>query len=326
MLPFYTRQRLQFHEIFQRTALETINSMNQNGQDVANQLAVHPLTLPRMGISRHSIPVMICNPLGGSEIIHMSCNVKVHVNLSADKRGIHVSRLGDTLARLTGVPYQSLQDYADQLCKSVKISQEATDAHVEVEGVFSYLEEVNGVKLKRSLETFVLTAESHFVDDCLTYSNGIGFNHITACPCVQATYKESHAEDSTEFLQELVNQRMPLLTHSQRCHTRITMQGMNAPLSIPTLLNCIDTVVVRCQNTMPRDLELLTVYQAHRKPQFLEDVLRDLLKSLYTEFQDEPERAKVRIQSLSMESIHDFDLDGEIEYSIGELNQIFSDK
>ncbi|MDF0552319.1 GTP cyclohydrolase, FolE2/MptA family [Kamptonema sp. UHCC 0994] len=77
---------------------------------------------------------------------------------------------------------------------------------------------------------------------------------------------------------------------------------------------------------MPHDLELLTVYRAHRKPQFLEDALRDLLKSLYTELQDQPECAKVHIQSLSMESIHDFDLDGAIEYSIGELNQIFSNK
>jgi GTP cyclohydrolase FolE2 len=99
---------------------------------------------------------------------------------------------------------------------------------------------------------------------------------------------------------------------------------MNTPLPVPTLLKCIDSVVVRCQNTMPRELELLTVYQAHKKPQFLEDVLRDLLESLHQELKGQPEGAKVRIQSLSMESIHDFDLDGEIEYSLGDLNLLFA--
>lgn len=323
-LPSYKRHRSEFHETFERTALETITSMDEGGHDVANQQPTHPLTLRKMGVSRHSVPVMICDPLGSSEAIHMSCNVKIHVSLSSERRGIHVSRLGDNLASLTGILYESLQDYTDRVCKVAFMGQNSADAYVEVEGVFAYLEELNGVKSKRSLESLVLTAASHFVDGCLTHSNGIGFNHITACPCVQATYQQSHSENSTGFLQGLADRRMPLLTHSQRCHTKITTQGMNTPLPVPTLLKCIDSVVVRCQNTMPRELELLTVYRAHKKPQFLEDVLRDLLESLHQELKGQPEGAKVRIQSLSMESIHDFDLDGEIEYSLGDLNLLFA--
>ena len=115
--------------------------------------------------------------------------------------------------------------------------------------------------------------------------------------------------------------RLPLATHTQRCHTRIAIAPCATPVPLDGLLATVDRVVGRCQNTLPRDLELLAVHRAHREPQFLEDVLRDLLAAVHGLVRDEHPNATIRIRATSFESIHDFDLDGEVVASVRELDR-----
>jgi GTP cyclohydrolase FolE2 len=115
---------------------------------------------------------------------------------------------------------------------------------------------------------------------------------------------------------------MPLMTHSQRCRTHVKLRGLAGPLNLLEILDSIDRVAVRCQNTMPREFELLTVFLAHARPQFLEDVLRDLSADLAKTLADEADTARIVIDSISMESIHDFDLHGQIDTSLAEVRAI----
>ena len=111
-----------------------------------------------------------------------------------------------------------------------------------------------------------------------------------------------------------------MATHTQRCHTRIAIAPCATPVPLAGLLATVDRVVVRCQNTLPRDLELLAVHRAHREPQFVEDVLRDLLAAVHQSIRDGHPDATIRIRATSFESIHDFDLDGEVVASVRELD------
>ena len=95
-------------------------------------------------------------------------------------------------------------------------------------------------------------------------------------------------------------------------------------LPIKDLLECIDAIVVRCQNTLPREFELLTVYRAHKNPQFLEDTLRDMLYATYYLIGKDFPESTIHIQSSSMESIHDFDISGEVTYSVQDLHALLS--
>ena len=115
---------------------------------------------------------------------------------------------------------------------------------------------------------------------------------------------------------------MPLMTHSQRCRTHVKLRGLAGPMNLLELLDSIDRVAVRCQNTMPREFALLTVFLAHARPQVLEDVLRDLSADLAKTLPDESDSARIVIDSISMESIHDFDLHGQIDTSLAEVRAI----
>lgn len=318
-LPVHERTRAGFDETFELSAHETIDAMNKSGRDIASQGSEFNLPLKKMGVTRVGIPVLLTNPFGAEDVVQLSCNVAMHVSLAGDRRGIHVSRLGDTLAGHTGECYQNLTDYARRVAQTTRRVQEAEHATVEVSGLFAFLEPLNGVKTKVSLESLELSARADVSAAHTRLTTGISFNHITACPCVQETFRHSHGPQSEELITEIGRREMPLLTHSQRCRTTVFIEGADNVPDLGLLIDCIDSVVVRCQNTMPREYELLTVYKAHHKPQFLEDVLRELSSALAKLLEGNPAETRVRITSISMESIHDFDLDGEIDYTLADL-------
>ena len=326
LLPIHQRNRAGFNDTFELSAHETIEAMNQSGQDIASQQPEFKLPLKKMGVTRTGIPVQIVNPFDSNNFVQISCDVSMHVSVAEDRRGIHVSRLGDTLASHTTDYYQSLDEYAIRVAESTRKVQHSDHAVVQVSGQFAFLEPLYGVKSKVSLESLLLSARAEASETCTKLTSGITFNHITACPCVQETFRHSHGPESDELMGEISRREMPLLTHSQRCRTTVLIDGARQLPDVATLLDCIDSVVVRCQNTMPREYELLTVYKAHHKPQFLEDVLRELSVAIAGLLHGNSPETRVRVTSISMESIHDFDLDGEIDSSLADLEAMLKDE
>jgi GTP cyclohydrolase FolE2 len=322
VLPAHQRGRPAFAALFERDQLETIQAMDAGGSDIPGQVPATRLRIQRVGVSRHSIPVAILDPLGSGEVVHLSCDVSARMGLGPDRRGIHVSRIGDHLAKLSGKVFGSLEEYALHLSQMLRDGQgQGSDsAAVSVKGVFTYIEQIGGEKEKSSLEHLELgaAAERSGSEGTISLLSTVGFTHMTACPCVQQTYRHSFRVPSSG---DSNNPEMPLLTHSQRCRTRIELTDIRPGVLLPELLTCIDAVVIRSQNTLPRDEELMNVFRAHVRAQFLEDILRDLLASVFALVRGRSPDGAIAIRSTSMESIHDFDLEGEIAYSLGELEE-----
>lgn len=294
--------------------------MDQGGHDIPNQAPGTPLGLGSVGVTRSAIPVFLKDPLGSDRVIQLSCEVDARVSLAQGRRGIHVSRIGDLLAELSETVHPSLVDYAVRVAELMRERQRSAHARVSVQGVLTYREQISGVKQKSSLEHLELLAEASCDESKDTErSSSLGFSHITACPCVQETYRNSFLNKD----HERTRGHIPLITHTQRCRTRIEFAGMERIPNLRDLLAAIDAVVVRNQNTLPREFELLNVHRAHAQPQFLEDVLRNLMLALYRLVRPQNATGELRIASVSMESIHDFDMRGEIAFSLKELDQIF---
>lgn len=317
--PRHQRTRPVFAQIFERDQAETIAAMDEGGCDIPQQAPQTPLALRRVGVKRRAIPVQVKDPFGGRGTVELSCAVDATLELGPARRGIHVSRIGDALARLSAKRHVSLLAYAAALAEALRRSHQSECASVAVEGTLSYEEKISGVKEKLSLEHVQLFASASRLADRIRPASGLEFNHITACPCVQETFRHSFSPGASSAQKH----KLPLFTHTQRCRTRLTILDAVTP-PLRTLLDAIDAVVVRSQNTLPREFELLNVYRAHARPQFLEDTLRDLLFAIYQTIGPLNTEATIRVESSSLESIHDFDLHGEIEFSVRELNLIFA--
>lgn len=322
-IPVHQRFQPDFIELFGRSEQQAITAMNAEDDDIPNQRPCQEITLPAMGVNRAHIPVSILDPFAADRTVQLYCTVKASASVSPLRRGIHVSRIGDLLARMSSKIYPSLQEYCAELCLRLGEVQDSGTATASVSGILSYLEEVRGVKHKNSVEHLEMFAEANSQAGVANVSAGIGFNHITACPCVQQTYKHALGDPHQALAHSLNEAQIPLITHSQRCTSRIKI--IDAPTAVPiqALLETVDRVVVRCQNTLPREFELMTVYRAHKEPQFLEDALRQMLQAIYHLLRTDFPESRIHIQASSMESIHDFDIQGEISYTMNELRALW---
>ncbi|HEX8186016.1 MAG TPA: GTP cyclohydrolase, FolE2/MptA family [Blastocatellia bacterium] len=312
-MAIYTRPEPRFADVFGKTGRETIASMDASGDDIAYQKPKNKLTLPSAGVSRSNVPVLLNDLFDSNSRAQLSCDVVVLTEVPATKRGIHLSRISDCIARLSDKSFSSLQDYASALAERVMSSQYGGHTSAKVSGLYTYFEQVPGRtpdKDKLSLESIGLKASSLQARNTSVQSAGLVFTNITACPCVQQTLKHASPEGVGE---------LPTLTHSQRCETSLSVERITGTLPVKSLLEALDAVVVRTRNTLPREYEALLVHRAHQTPQFMEDVVRQVLVTGFEHLKDRFAESSLRVTSRCMESIHAFDITCELEYSVREL-------
>lgn len=323
-IPRYQRHAPPFEAVMRTSPADVIVAMDAAGDDIPYQCPSVRLPLPSVGVNRKHVPLLMADPFGGTAPCRLECNVAVRCFVPAEKRGIHTSRIGRAVAETSTEPYASMQEYATELARRVYLSEYGVRAEVRVSGTLSYVEHVHGWKSekeKSSLEHLGLHAATVMEGNDQYQTVGLTINHITACPCVQQTYR--HALLSAKGnVSAAVREVAPLLTHSQRCRTRVEFSGLTETLSLRRLLECVDGTVYRVQNTLPREHELLLVYRAHRSPQFIEDAVRQILQAVHGRFATVLPNATVRVQSLSFESIHDYDIVAEIELPMAELGRL----
>ncbi|MFB8789400.1 MAG: GTP cyclohydrolase, FolE2/MptA family [Potamolinea sp.] len=326
-LPEFNRNWPSFFEVFGVNADQVIDNMNQAGDDIPEQKPKYSISLNSVGVSRKNIPVQILDPFGSGEVVQISCSVVAETSVPVYKRGIHMSRIGDIFAQLTTKAFASLQEYSLNVAELLTELEYGGFSKVEVNGELPYLEQVAGWKPEKdkiSLEHLSLTAATYTKEEKGYIQNaGLEISNITACPCVQSTYRHTLLQSNSELDKQLIN---PLITHSQRCRTKVEIVNIhgNIPIPIKDILNQVDQGVVRVQNTLPREYELLMVYQAHKQPQFIEDVVREIAVKVSKVTKDKFPDSLIRVTSKSMESIHDFDIQALLEDSIENFSKEFS--
>ena len=322
----HNRSISSFEDELGANADKVIPRMDDAGDDIPYQKPEYQINLPQAGLTRKNVPVRIINPFdeNGKEIVQVSAEVILETDVPALRRGIHMSRTGDIIAETTMRVYKCLQDYASDLAERLNKTQYGGPSSARVVAPFSYLEDVPGwkeEKNKKSLETVKLSAYALEEKDSHTQNAGIEISNITACPCVQQTYKHALLEAKGD-IREAISKITPLLTHSQRCNTQVEIKNITDTFPIREVIQILDQTVVRIQNTLPRDHELLMVYRAHKNPQFMEDVVRQVLVDMYNVFKNKYSESSLRVNTVSMESIHDFDIHANLEFSVRELQKM----
>jgi GTP cyclohydrolase-4 len=224
--------------------------------------------------------------------------------------------MGNVLAEVASAKtYRNLLEFTTTLAEQMAKSQGAASCHVKAEGVYTFVELVKGwkpAKDKQSIEAIPLLAET-FCSETSPRIKSAGFrvSHMTACPCVQGALQ-------TLLRLKNATTQVPLFTHSQRCETEILLHDVKQYFDLVKVLALVDECTTRTQNTLPREHELALVYSSHKKPSFLEDVVRCCATEFYRTFSAlfNP-GGLVKVSSTSMESIHSFDLHAEGKYPDG---------
>jgi GTP cyclohydrolase FolE2 len=309
VLPVHRRRVETFEAIFKAPVARVLAVMNEAGEDLVDATPRVAIDLRGVGYRRAHVPVSMQDPFGSGALVTAMCNVTVECAVPRGRRGVHVSRLGDAIARSALESYTGVSAYARELALAISRSQRDEPATVAVRASIPYVEEValeTGSQPKSSLEDLVLVAKARVRHARVRIDSGIRFTHIVACPCVQKTGEHARAASLDRGSAAL--DAGPAFTHTQRCTTTVTVCGLAEPLPVRDILSALDRVVVRTMSTLPRGAELAMVYRAHRSPQFIEDAVRETLWAVYTALDPVAPFDRVRARSCSRESIHAFDL------------------
>ncbi|MEZ0328463.1 MAG: GTP cyclohydrolase, FolE2/MptA family [Dissulfuribacterales bacterium] len=287
------------HETAAKPIIETFEHQKvlKQGMDVPEERPSFPIALTEVGIASKTIWVRL--PEG-----RIPFDASLFVSLPAEFRGIHMSRMEEAISSLSSTDFADLMEYAMALAKKILQGQRGNEVHVKLQGLLP-IDRSTLVSQRSSHDSLTVTASIGLVrkNDEIKIQEalrGIKVMHITACPCTQVYNRLLFNEKQTVI---------PLITHSQRSSTSLTMEDASMLLTYEDLLSCLNDALHLTQDLLKRPDEAELVLKAHKMPQFAEDAVRETARSVAIRFGKklDPD-IRVRIASVSLESIHIHDV------------------
>ena len=156
---------------------------------------------------------------------------------------------------------------------------------------------------------------------------GLRATIMSACPCMQTYSLDELARtfDLTIDDPKEVIKRVPIATHSQKGSVRAVLSGVPGELeqvSLDMLYQIFGSATHLTSELLKRPDEYDMVRRAHLRPQFVEDVVRDVLSEIYTTLGEYPDTVKLNIEAESYESIHGHDIQAETSLTLAQLRTI----
>jgi GTP cyclohydrolase-4 len=286
--------------------------------------AVARLALGRVGITGVRKPLTIHRP----EAVHdMAACFSVFVDIPETKKGSDLSRNAEVLAEIVDQTVERPTPSLEAAC--VAISKELLHRHgyateAEVISEAEYFRPMGLTEEKISLENFLMVASAWAsrTKDGVVVKKSIGAEAVgmTACPCAMETCR-AQLEKEYPLLKDPSMQSMPIITHNQRNRTRLSLI---LPEEIEVEVDDILDVISEAQSSptyaiLKRGDEGQLVLNAHRKPKFVEDVLRSTLTLASEKFSKLPDSVEVSAFTESEESIHKYNVRAEHHVTMGNL-------
>jgi len=284
--------------------------------DVQARPLENSFRLTRVGVRGVVKPVQVKRP---RRAVTLTATFDVSVDLPANQRGSHLSRnleaIGEVVDDSVREPVESLEALAGQIAGSL-LDRHAYANEASVDIVADYFLEKFTPMGRSSLERFKLLAAAT-ADRAATprvrRTIGVEVIGMTACPCAMETIREESPE--------LVDPKLPTITHNQRNITRLSLQEPDGhDIEADDLVEIVEaSMSAPTFEILKRPDEGRVVRLAHENPRFVEDVVRQVLAHVLKRYVALPDTATVTVRSESEESIHKHNAFAERVTTLGEL-------
>jgi GTP cyclohydrolase IV len=272
----------------------------------------------------------------GSEQLY-SARLDCFVDLGPQQKGAHMSRFEEVINDVVGdvVLGESAlraETLAQHIAERVRDEQDARRAEVHIEARYP--------EHKPAPESGILTQEIYSLLGVAVASEagtrrlvGVRAQGMTACPCaqklVEARARERLADGgfSASDIDRIV-EAVPIATHNQRglgtlhigcpedCVTDIAAESLLAIVE--------DSMSSEIYELMKRSDEGAVVEKAHRRPRFVEDCVREMVRGVVENFPELTERHYVSARQENLETIHQHNVTAERFGLLGEMRRELS--
>ncbi len=284
------------------------------------------LALQRVGVEGVRKPVLVQRP---GRVVTLSASFSISVDLPPGRKGSDLSRNAELLADSVDWPDAEPVSSLESLCAAIAREElvrhpYAQRSEVRARAEYFLPRAVDG--RRKSLEQYLLLAEGcgRRGEGKITVRRTVGAEAVgmTACPCAMETCRELlRAEYPLLGDPRLAD--LPVISHNQRNRTRLVLElGEDAEVEADAMIAAIEAAQSSpTYAILKRGDEAKVVLDAHRRPKFVEDVVRDLLGSLPNRFPGLPDDVVANAETVSEESIHKYNVEAAHATTFEELRR-----
>jgi GTP cyclohydrolase IV len=261
-----------------------------------------------------------------------SAELECFVDLNPKQKGAHMSRFEETVeeaieAVVLGESFKA-ETLAAHIAERVRERQDALRAEVTIEAHYPEHKPapVSGLQTQQMYTLFGSAVASPRGTRRLV---GVRAQGMTACPCAQEMLtdraRERLAGDGfTDDEIERVFQHVPVATHNQRGLGTLyvgCIEGCEEQVHAHRLLRIVEeSMSSEIYELMKRPDEAEVVEKAHRRPRFVEDCVREMIRMAVDEFGGFGDETFVMARQENLETIHQHNVVAERSGLLGELS------
>lgn len=254
----------------------------------------------------------------GEQYNILHATISAFIDLMPTKKGIHMSRnlevINEIIEKTIGPEVEDTELLCIAIAKEILQRQKATRAEVEIVADYALPRETPALKVPTQENYEILSrAVAWQSDDGIKVRRSIGMavEGMTVCPCSSEAIRDYVAE-KFDLDKELIEE-LPLASHNQRGKaTLIVETDEDYRVEADDLVTIIEDAMSSPLYEVPkRTDELQVVLDAHKKPRFVEDVLRLMLKGIAEKYPTLPDNAYIIARQENFESIHRHNAFGE---------------
>ena len=312
-----------------RYAESMSHSLSAPGSDVQAQTPSLRVSLSRVGVTEIEKIVRIRQ--NGEEQL-FSARLQCFVDLGAQQKGAHMSRFEEVVNEVIGEVVLGEATFkaealATRIAELVRERQNAARAEVTVTARYP--------EHKPAPVSGILTQEIYTLHGVAVASAagtrrlvGVAARGLTACPCAQQLVMGSSRERllddgfSEDDVQRIF-EHVPVATHNQRGLGTLYIgmpETCTREIDARTLLDVVEgSMSSEIYELMKRSDEGAVVEKAHRRPRFVEDCVREMIRGVVDRLPELGDDSFVAARQENLETIHQHNVTADRDGLLGEL-------
>jgi GTP cyclohydrolase-4 len=237
--------------------------------------------------------------------------IDVFIDLPSHKKGIHMSRnlevTNEIIEKAVGPEVEDIELLCIEIAKKCLEKQESTRAEVKMHADYSLPRKTPLLKTPTQEKYELISkAVAWREDNSIRVRRSIGAvaEGLTVCP--RSIESVQHYVSQNFEIERKVIAQLPLASHNQRGKgTLIVETDEDERVEANDIVEIIEMAMSSpLYEVLKRKDELKVVVDAHRKPRFVEDVLRMMIKGLNEKYPNLSDNAYVTARQENYESIH----------------------
>ena len=302
-----------------------------SSSDVQNRAPSIHVSLSRVGVTGVEKVIRIGAP-GSEQAFH--AKLECFVDLGPRQKGAHMSRFEEVVNEAIGTAVFGeaafkAEQLAQRIAEDVRDRQDALRAEVTIAARYPEVKPapVSGIPTQ---EIYTLYGTAVATARGTRRLVGVAAQGMTACPCAQELVAASARERLTgegfsDADIERILEAVPVATHNQRGLGTLQIgcpEDCDSEVEAAELLSIVEgSMSSEIYELMKRSDEGAVVEKAHRRPRFVEDCVREMVRGVVERFGGLGDDTFISARQENLETIHQHNVVAERFGMLGELRR-----